>query len=97
MRRSRRFVPILSGDCRKKKNVCVKHLFEKKKNIRVYRCLSVVLHFSFFSKTKKNVPVELTLRERGFFSFYEYILNLTKQSYFADAHTFAKHSRLLFL
>ena len=29
MRRSRRFVPILSMDCRKKKNVPVKHVLKK--------------------------------------------------------------------
>ena len=33
MRRSRRFVPILDADCRKKKNVSVKHVFEKTKKI----------------------------------------------------------------
>jgi len=33
MRRSRRFVPIFSADCRKKKNVPVKHVLKKNPQI----------------------------------------------------------------
>ena len=40
MRRSRRFVPILDADCRKKKNVSVKHIFEKK-SVVVFRWAQV--------------------------------------------------------
>jgi len=37
MRRSRRFVPILVADCRKKKNVSVKHFFFEKKNRKFHQ------------------------------------------------------------
>lgn len=39
MRRFRRFVPILRVDCRKKKNLHVKHFLKKKKKIRKFHQL----------------------------------------------------------
>jgi len=103
--RDKRGVPadlsqFLAAIVAKKKTSASSIFFKKKKKKKTSVFIGVYPWFFtlvFFSKTKKNVPVELTLRERGFFSFYEYILNLTKQSYFAGAHTFAKCNRFLFL